>query len=129
MNYPCHFVQILRAKCLRNEVHTSHKYVAIVLLLLRQIWIVNYNVKCLSNDLNNVNQNTGVSIIWQNNWYFMIWRSKRTRLMTFYLWEYPCNHPQSATTPKILTFIEKHDRSILWSDYDIAWSSHFIRFR
>ena len=30
-------------------------------LLLRQIWIVNYYVKCSSDNLSNENKNTGVS--------------------------------------------------------------------
>ena len=161
MNSFCHFVQIILAKSLHNEVHTSHKSVMYFsrVLLLRQIWIVNYYVKCSSDNLSNEtlgfpeklylrnssiwhlihilktfildcwekNTNWKSTNILQNNWCFIIWRSRRIRLMTSYLWEYPCNHPQSATTPRILTLREKHDRSILWSNYDIAWSSHFIR--
>ena len=84
-------------------------------LLLCQIWIVNYYVKCSSDNLSNENKNTDISkivhfgisihvlswniyfrllrknrnwkltIISQNNWRYVIWRSRMTQQLVWKL--------------------------------------------
>ena len=104
------------------EKKTVKKCTISWVLLLRQIWTVNYYVKCFSDNLSNENKNTGVSgkwffknssfwhlnsffdlknlfqitekmnwkstIICQNNWLYIIWRSRRTRLLSFLIFEF-----------------------------------------
>ena len=62
----CHAWVKLALHCGRNQFKLVDLLASRV--LLHQIWIVNYYVKCLSDDLSNDNKNTGVSreVILQN---------------------------------------------------------------